>query len=268
MNVDFRRYIFHGSQTFVPNTSIMLAYSTMLAVAILSLFIGCILGLVIRSHRLNALSFSEAAVAEMVEANVSGFNVLLNDLTIETAHGTTQIDHILVCETGIFVIETKHYSGWIFGDPNSPTWTQVIYKKKTRFQNPILQNAGHVKTVQSLFTLPPEAFHSIVVFTGDATFKTGLGPSVMHLHQLTEFLRSDTRPIIFDERKIAYVVGRIEMKRMRRSMETKEYHINSVRTRLGKKKSRSFDGALQKPSDAFNHCRNQPHHICENSSGA
>src|SRR5688500_11669777 len=112
---------------------------------------------------------------------------------------------------GIFVIETKHYSGWIFGDPNSSTWTQVIYRKKTRFQNPLFQNAAHVRTLQSMFTLLPEAFHSLVVFTGGIEFKTDLGPPVMHLHQLPSFLQLDTRPIVLDERKIAYVVGRIEM---------------------------------------------------------
>jgi hypothetical protein len=31
---------------------------------------------------------------------------------------------------------------------------------------------------------------------------------------------------------MAYVVGRIEMKRMRRSLETDEYHLSSVRNRI------------------------------------
>ena len=32
--------------------------------------------------------------------------------------------------------------------------------------------------------------------------------------------------------KIAHIVGRIEMKRLRRSLENDQYHINSVRLRL------------------------------------
>ena len=43
---------------------------------------------------------------------------------------------------------------------------------------------------------------------------------------------SEERPVIFDERQMAYIVGRIEMKRMRRSLETDEYHLNSVRRRI------------------------------------
>ncbi|MCP5461876.1 MAG: NERD domain-containing protein [bacterium] len=38
-----------------------------------------------------------------------------NDVVLKTPDGTTQIDHILISPYGIFVIETKDYSGWIFG---------------------------------------------------------------------------------------------------------------------------------------------------------
>ena len=47
--------------------------------------------------------------------------------------GTTQIDHVVVSPFGIFVIETKNYGGWIFGDEDSRYWTQTIYGKKSRF---------------------------------------------------------------------------------------------------------------------------------------
>ena len=107
----------------------------------------------------------------------------------------------------------------------------MIFKKKSRFQNPIRQNYGHVKTVKSLFTLPDDGFIPVVVFTGGAEFKTDLGPSVIKLEDLGRLLTRD-RAVVLDERKMAYVVGRIEMKRSRRSLETDEYHINYVRTRL------------------------------------
>jgi hypothetical protein len=138
---------------------------------------------------------------------------------------------VLVADTGIFVIETKHYAGWIFGDPQGRQWTQQIYRHKSRFQNPLHQNYGHIKTLQSLFDLPAEHFHSVVVFTGDAEFKTDLGPNVVKLVGLIPFLTAD-RPSLYDERKMTYIVGRIEMKRERRSLETDEYHINHVRSRI------------------------------------
>lgn len=41
----------------------------------------------------------------------------MNNVTLPLASGgSTQIDHIIVSRYGIFVIETKNYKGWIFGE--------------------------------------------------------------------------------------------------------------------------------------------------------
>jgi len=37
-----------------------------------------------------------------------------------------------------------------------------------------------------------------------------------------------------DERQMAYAVGRIEMKRIRRSIETDEYHMNFLRQKFAR----------------------------------
>jgi|ERR1043166_4941804 hypothetical protein len=210
---------------------IALLYTALIALFIL--FIGFILGIIVGRHLLIHKSMGEALVADVIATRFNSLHVLLNNVTLETEDGTTQIDHILITETGIFVIETKHYQGWIYGGPNQSHWTQVIFKKKSKFQNPIRQNYGHVKTVQSLFTLPADNFIPLIVFTGDAEFKTDLGPTVIQLNQLPGYLVAD-RPAIFDERKMAYIVGRIEMKRLPRSSETDEYHLNFVRQRLNR----------------------------------
>lgn len=194
---------------------------------IIALALGIAIGRQILVHHY----VGEALVANAITLNVPQPHVLLNNVTLPTAEATTQIDHLLITTTGIFVIETKHYQGWIFGGPDQPQWTQTIYKKKSRFQNPIRQNYGHLKTLQSLFTLPSDNFFPLVVFTGDAEFKSDLGPTVLKLHELIPFLTA-ARPTLFDERKMAYIVGRIEMKRLRRSVETDEYHLNAIRQRL------------------------------------
>ena len=41
---------------------------------------------------------------------------LFDNVILKTLDGTTQIDHIIISIYGIFVIETKDYKGWIFGD--------------------------------------------------------------------------------------------------------------------------------------------------------
>ena len=86
-------------------------------------------------------------------------------------------------------------------------------------------------TVHSLFKLPESAFHGLVVFTGGAEFKTELGPQVICLNELLGFVQQPWGTVL-DQRQIAYVVGRIEMKRLRRSLETDEYHLSCVQRRL------------------------------------
>ena len=73
---------------------------------------------------------------------------LLTDIMIKGERGTTQIDHILIGRKGIFVIETKDYSGLIYGEEYSKYWTQIINKNSNEFYNPIRQNYGHVKALE------------------------------------------------------------------------------------------------------------------------
>lgn len=77
---------------------------------------------------------------------------VLNDLLLPSkgSLNTTQIDHVVVSNYGIFCIETKAYQGWIFGNANEEYWTQVIFRHKERFYNPLRQNYAHVKAVEEL----------------------------------------------------------------------------------------------------------------------
>ena len=209
----------------------MIPFSAAVLLALVVLIVGLVIGFAAGRQILLRASMGEAMVVNAIKTSFTRPHVLLNNVTLPNEQGTTQIDHILIADTGIFIIETKHYQGWIFGGPGQSEWTQVIYKKKSRFQNPARQNYGHLKAVQTLFTLPEDNFIPVVVFTGEAEFKNDLGPSVLKLDALMPFLL-EARPILFDERKMAYIVGRLEMKRSRRSLETDEYHINYVRTRV------------------------------------
>ena len=56
---------------------------------------------------------------------------LFHDLYLPhpTETGTTQIDHVVVSPFGIFVIETKNYRGWIFGNAKQ---RETQYKMATQ----------------------------------------------------------------------------------------------------------------------------------------
>jgi restriction system protein len=108
--------------------------------------------------------------------------------------GTTQIDHVIVSIHGIFVIETKNYQGWIFGPENQPNWTQQIYKRKERFQNPLRQNRLHLSALKAFLQLPEHRFYSAVVFVGSATFKTDMPANVLQFGHLLPWIKSHHQP--------------------------------------------------------------------------
>jgi restriction system protein len=156
---------------------------------------------------------------------------LLNNVTLKLGNGTTQIDHILVSRFGVFVIETKHYKGWIFGDEKSREWTQVIWGRKYRFQNPLHQNYKHSKAVQDLLDfLPAEQVLGMVVFTGDAEFKTNQPKKVHSLSSLLSHLRNLDQELL-TENRMQFCVGRLECLRLALTRETDVEH----RTNLAKR---------------------------------
>ena len=59
-----------------------------------------------------------------------------------------EIDMIMLCQKGIYVIENKNYSGWIFGDEKSKNWCEILKGKKYFFYNPIKQNKSHIKNLE------------------------------------------------------------------------------------------------------------------------
>ena len=112
--------------------------------------------------------------------------------------GTTQVDHVVVSCFGVFVIETKNYKGWIFGNAKQKKWTQTIYRKKSSFQNPLHQNALHVRALEQFLGLEAASFHSIIFFVGDCTFKTELPSNVLN-EGLVNTIKAYQTPILTPE---------------------------------------------------------------------
>jgi hypothetical protein len=156
---------------------------------------------------------------------------LMNHLTIRMEDGTTQIDHVLVSRFGVFVIETKDYSGWIIANAADDQWTQVLFNRQFRFQNPIFQNKRHVRAVQGLLDfVPPDAVTSIVVFAGDAEFKTETPHGVTAIGHLVEYLRQHTT-VVMSLNRLHFCVGRLETARLALTRATDVEHMRSLAER-------------------------------------
>lgn len=160
---------------------------------------------------------------------------VLNSVTIRLEDGsTTQVDHILVSTKGIFVIETKHYKGWIFGNPNSKVWTQIIYHKKSKFQNPLFQNYKHVKVIQRIFAfLDHRLVHNIVVFSGDSIFKTPKIDNVCYLDELIPTIEKYSDGAL-SLNNIQFCIGRLEYLRLEITQKTDVEHQQYLTKKYGR----------------------------------
>ncbi|MGI6500890.1 MAG: NERD domain-containing protein [Anaerostipes sp.] len=78
---------------------------------------------------------------------------------------TFEIDVVFITQKGIFVIESKNYSGWIFGNEKDANWTVMLQNKtKNYFYNPVKQNRAHIKWLGSYLSEEVPLF-SIIVFS-------------------------------------------------------------------------------------------------------
>lgn len=156
-----------------------------------------------------------------------------DNITLPFDDGTTQIDHVLVTKKGVLVIETKNWAGSIYAKAEDQKWTQVLSSGKNIFQNPIRQNYKHWLAICSLLDfLPQHCIQEVVVFTGNAKFKTGIPDGVLFIDELEEFLDLfDFGTLSNDD--IHRSVGRIECNRLERSEQTDLDHRDYLNRTFG-----------------------------------
>ena len=152
------------------------------------------------------------------------------NVTLPTPDGTTQIDHIFVSRFGIFVVETKNMKGWIFGRETEAQWTQKIFKKSFKFQNPLRQNYKHVKAVEAALDVPAKAVHSIVVFVGDCTFKSPMPANVNKGASYITYIKSFREPVL-SESQVQLALSKIKSARLEPNWRTHHRHVMQLKTR-------------------------------------
>lgn len=79
----------------------------------------------------------------------------------------TEIDMIMLCQKGIYVIENKIYSGWIFGNEKSKNWCETLKGKKYFFYNPIKQNRSHIKNLEKQLQVGDDKYVSLITFNAE-----------------------------------------------------------------------------------------------------
>lgn len=153
---------------------------------------------------------------------------------LQAGSRTTQIDHVVVSNYGIFVIETKNYQGWILGNEFDDYWTQVIFKRKEKLHNPIKQNYGHIKALKDALSEYADAnYISIVAFTTKADLKVKANTDVVYTVNLTKTIRKYSNETMPDS-----VKEQIYEKLLSLNIDNKENrkaHVQAIHNNLADK---------------------------------
>lgn len=125
-----------------------------------------------------------------IRARLKGiaFDELHDVIVPDGRGGLTQIDHVFLTGDGIRVVETKNYSGRLFGGPRQKTWTQRIKRRSITINNPLRQNWGHTKAVTALVgnDVPVQGH---VVVGNQAQFPKGVPDGVLRPGELAAYLK-------------------------------------------------------------------------------
>ncbi len=156
---------------------------------------------------------------------------------------TSEIDVLMLHEKGIYLFESKNYSGWVFGSEAQREWT-VSYQggRKERFYNPVKQNATHVKTLAKWLGMPAGLFHSYIVFSERCELKKVPEDTeafcILRRHHLVRDLNKDLagKEMIFDEETFNGIKQKLDALSDASTKEAMKEHIEEVKRVVKKSK--------------------------------
>lgn len=167
---------------------------------------------------------------------------ILRNVYIQKKNGkSTEIDMLAVNKKGIFAIESKNYSGFIFGKEEDKNWTQVLNKStKHQFYNPVRQNNTHIESLKfALKDFQKINYFNIVVFGEKCTIKTEKIASFMTYVIARDNLEQSIDKIIYTYKDCISPEQQKEIinllsKTSRPDDTIKEKHIQQVKDDLSK----------------------------------
>lgn len=154
----------------------------------------------------------------------------VHNVTLNTPDGTTQIDHVFLSVHGIFVLETKNMSGWIFGTEQQAQWTQKFPRRSFKFQNPLRQNYKHLKALEATLGVSPAHLHSVITFVGGSTFKTDMPANVTRGIGFIRYIKS-FRQAVFSEAEVDAMLHALQTSRRAPNLATHREHVQNLKQR-------------------------------------
>ena len=145
--------------------------------------------------------------------------VLMRNLYVPARAGYTEIDALLLHQSGIYVLESKNLSGEITGDLESERWKQHLNEHTEHtFHNPIRQNIGHILALEHFLKIRHEQAHfiSFVVFSDRCVLrkvpKNNDFWSIVHCSELKDSLlqRITSRKTIYTPQQLEDIYYKLQ----------------------------------------------------------
>ncbi len=122
-----------------------------------------------RKKSSDAGDVGEKLVRKHIRHSPENGQYVINGYCVRVGDTSMQVDHIVINQNGVHVIETKNYSGLICGRDEDYQWTQILKGGRTRntFYNPVLQNETHIRHLASILGREGIFYNMIVFFADD-----------------------------------------------------------------------------------------------------
>lgn len=152
---------------------------------------------------------------------------------------TTEIDVVLLHPSGIYVIESKNYSGWIFGKADQRNWTVCLNRNtKERVPNPIRQNNGHISALMRVLDLPREAFVSLIVFSERCELKRIPDDTdsmlIIHRNRIVKMIKetSGRRGVIFTSEQMEDYRRALDSVSTLSTADARAHHVENLKASI------------------------------------
>lgn len=115
----------------------------------------------------------------------------------------TEIDHLVLCPYGIFVIAVKSNRGRISGTETGANWSRHYFGNTRQLMNPLHQNYKNVAAVKHLLQLQStdtaQAVHSVIAFNRVAQFVSSMPANVLYVDAVATYLKQFNEPVLSEE---------------------------------------------------------------------
>lgn len=171
--------------------------------------LGILVFILIWNLPVNKGKRGEKRVGKILEQLAEKYNgYVINDIIIPNGNGgTSQIDHILLSRFGIVVVETKNYSGRLYGNASQQYWTQVLAygNTKNKLYNPLLQNKTHIYNLKQIVGNKIDFYSCIVILRANLDYLE-ITDEIFTLRELKDSLNEELKKDNYDDEiiRIAY----------------------------------------------------------------